>query len=481
MSDRTAWRLGLAALATAAICAAAALPTLTPLKGVMLLLITGIGGITLRFARRYLDRAPRIPRFVAWYLATVTAAALVVLTDNLVALALAWTATSLSLHQLLTFAEGRPAAEVAAHKKFLLSRIADLAVGAAVILFIRAFGTASLPDILTQGAAMRVLPTEVVVAAVLLTGGVILRSAQLPFHGWLIQVMEAPTPVSALLHAGIVNLGAYVMIATGPLVGRVAAAQTLLLLVGAFTAVGASLVLLTRGSIKGALAWSTCAQMGFVLFECGLGAYDLALLHLLAHALYKANAFLGSGGTVARRAVRAPRASAPGAMRWTMAFLLAALLVGGVAALTWGDAATRPAMLVGAVILTLALVPTLATGLRRDAWRTPVLIAVGTPLAYGLWHALLTPLVPALPPLVAATAAVIIATCAFLALFAVQLTLIERPHDATLRAVYPHAVAGFHLDDLFTRLTFRVWPPRLTPLRPESRMATPALVIERAA
>lgn len=481
MSDRTAWRLGLASLATAAILAIAALPSLPPLKGVMLLLITGIGGVTLRFSRRYLDGAPRIPRFVAWFLATVAAASLVVLTDNVAVLALAWTTTSLALHQLLTFAEGRPAAEIAAHKKFILSRIADVAVGSAVILLARTFGTLSLTDILAQAARVPALPTETTAAAVLLAGGVILRSAQLPFHGWLIQVMEAPTPVSALLHAGIVNLGAYVMIATGPLVGRVAAAQTLLLLVGAFTAVGASLVLLTRGSVKGALAWSTCAQMGFVLFECGLGAYDLALLHLLAHALYKANAFLGSGGIVVRSVVRAPRAAAPGALRWTLGLWIAAAIVGGVSALTWGDAFSRPAMLVSAVILTLALVPTLATGLRRHAWRTPVFIGVGTPLAYGLWHALMAPLVPALPPLVAGTVAVIVATCAFLALFAFQVAIIERPHDAILRAVYPHAVAGFHLDDLFTRLTFRLWPPRLTPLRPESRMATPTLVIERAA
>jgi NAD(P)H-quinone oxidoreductase subunit 5 len=106
---------------------------------------------------------------------------------------------------------------------------------------------------------------------------------------------------------------------------------------------------------------------------------------------------------------------------------------------------------------------------------------VGMPLIYGAWHAVVTPLAPALPPMVAATSVVIVTVCAFIALFAVQLMLIERPHDALLRAIYPHASAGFHLDDLFTRLTFRIWPPRLTPLRPESRMAKPMLAIERAA
>lgn len=481
MSDRTAWRLGLTALAIAPILALAALATLTPLQGVMLLLVTLVGGVTLRFSRRYLDGAPRIPYFVGWFVATIAAASLVVVTDSIAVLALAWTATSLSLHQLLTFSEGRPAAEVAAHKKFILSRIADLAVGTAMVLLARTFGTVSLSDILAQAARVPVLPSVVTAAGVLLAFGVILRSAQLPFHGWLIQVMEAPTPISALLHAGIVNLGAYVLIATGPLLGRIVAAQTLLVIVGALTAVGASLVLLTRGNVKGALAWSTCAQMGFVLFECGLGAYDLALLHLLAHALYKANAFLSSGGVVARQVVRAPRASSPGALRWIVGLVTSAGIVGAGAAMTWGDPFSRPAMLVSAVILTLGLVPTLATGLRRGAWQTPLLIAVGTPLAYGLWHTLMAPLVPALPTLAVSMAVVIVATCTFLALFAVQLMLIERPHDATLRAIYPHALAGFHLDDLFTRMTFRVWPPQLTPVRPESRMASPTLVIERAA
>lgn len=481
MSDRTAWRLGLSVLAAAPLLALVALPTLAPLQGAMLLLITLVGGVTLRFSRRYLDGAPRIPAFVGWFLATIAAATLVVVTDNIMVLALAWTTTSLALHQLLTFAQGRPAAEIAAHKKFILSRCADLTVAAAMLLLARTFNTLSLADIIAQASIMPVLPTSVTAAGVLLATGVILRSAQLPFHGWLIQVMEAPTPVSALLHAGIVNLGAYVLIATGPLLGRVVASQTLLVVVGAITAVGASLVLLTRGSIKGALAWSTCAQMGFVLFECGLGAYDLALLHLLAHALYKANAFLNSGGVVARQAVRAPRTTAPGVVRWAAGAVAAAAIVGAVAALSWGDAFARVPMWISAMILTMAIVPTLAKGLRAGSWRTPLLVAVGTPLAYGLWHALMLPLVPALPPLVAATGAVALAVAGFVALFAVQVTLIEQPQDALLRALYPHAVAGFHLDDVFTRMTFRLWPPDLTPVRPESRMAAPALVLEKAA
>ncbi len=134
----------------------------------------------------------------------------------------------------------------------------------------------------------------------LLAFAAILKTAQLPLHGWLIQVMEAPTPVSALLHAGVVNMGGFVLLRVAELIGLVPSAQWLLVIVGSLTAVLAGMVMLTRISIKVRLAWSTCAQMGFMLMEIGLGLYELALLHLVAHSLYKAYAFLSSGEAVER-------------------------------------------------------------------------------------------------------------------------------------------------------------------------------------
>lgn len=478
MSNPTAWRLGLAAAAAGPLLTLAAFPLLTPLQRVMLLLVTVVGGVTLRFSRRYLDGAPRVGRYVAWHLATLAAAATVVIAHDLIVLGLAWTATSLSLHQLLTWQAGRPAAEIAAHKKFLLSRIADLAVAAAVVLLVRAFGTSAIPAILAQAQALPALPATVPLAGVLLAFGVILRSAQLPFHGWLIQVMEAPTPVSALLHAGIVNLGAYVMIALSPLMGQLTAAQVLLAVVGAATAILAALVQLTRASVKGALAWSTCAQMGFVLFECGIGAYDLALLHVVAHALYKAHAFLSSGGAVQRQTVRLRSTSAPTTLRWGLATVAAFTIVLGIAALTWGDLLVRPALVASAVILALAVTPLLA---HATSWRPAAPIAIGLPLAYAAWHALFTPLVPAAPAAGLAPLLLGLLVAGFAALLVVQAIVTTQPQAALSRALYPHASAGFHLDDLFTRLTFRVWPPTITPTETLVRRIAPARVVERAA
>ncbi|XLM23048.1 NADH-quinone oxidoreductase subunit L, partial [Chromobacterium piscinae] len=111
-----------------------------------------------------------------------------------------------------------------------------------------------------------------------------IKTAQLPFHGWLTQVMEAPTPISALLHAGVVNLGGIVLIKAAPLLQTAPPANLLLMLWGGASALLCCLVMLTRISVKLRLAWSTCAQMGFMLLEIGMGRYSLALLHLLAHS-----------------------------------------------------------------------------------------------------------------------------------------------------------------------------------------------------
>ena len=227
-----------------------------------MLLVAFVGWVIVRYSQTYLQGERRELHYVRWLLATLATVLVVVATDHLLVLALAWTATSLTLHHLLTFFGDRPAAVVAAHKKFIVARLADVGMLGATALLWVAYGTPHIHAMLAQASGAP-LPGSVQLAVVLLACTAVLKCAQLPFHGWLIQVMEEPTPVSALLHA-------------------------------------AALVMTTRISIKVMLAWSTCAQMGFMLMQCGLGAWDMALLHLLAHSLYKAHAFLGAGGAVRR-------------------------------------------------------------------------------------------------------------------------------------------------------------------------------------
>ena len=172
------------------------------------------------------------------------------------------------------------------------------------------------------------------IAVLLVVLAALLKTAAFPLHGWLTEVMEAPTPVSALLHAGIINAGGLLLIRLAEPVQANPAAMTLLVMLGGFSALFGALVMLTQSAVKTALAWSTVAQMGFLLLQCGLGLWPLALLHIVAHSLYKAHGFLASGGAV--RAVAEIRRPGPVAVpdlkAVARAFALALLLYGAVAA-----------------------------------------------------------------------------------------------------------------------------------------------------
>lgn len=124
------------------------------------------------------------------------------------------------------------------------------------------------------------------------------KSAQFPFHFWLPETMETPTPVSALMHAGVINAGGFLIIRLSPIMAYAELASTLLAIIGAFTAVYGSLVMMTQNNIKKKLAYSTMAQMGMMMFACGIGAYSVALFHILAHSLYKAHAFLSTASVI---------------------------------------------------------------------------------------------------------------------------------------------------------------------------------------
>ncbi|MBI3567784.1 MAG: NADH-quinone oxidoreductase subunit L [Gemmatimonadetes bacterium] len=432
---------------------------------VMLCLVTSIAALILRFSRRYLDGEAGQARYVRWLLATMAAASLLVVTNDLLVLAVAWLASSVALHQLLTFYDTRPQALIAAHKKFLFGRVADVAIFAAIALLWRATGTLEIDAIDAWATAAAVIPGSVKLAGLLLAAGVVVRAAQLPFHGWLIQVMEAPTPVSALLHAGIVNIGGFVLIRLSGLMVLLDGAQWLLVMVGTVTALLAALVMTTRVSIKVALAWSTCAQMGFMLLECGLGAYGLALLHLVAHSLYKAHAFLSSGRAVEEQSLRrmTPAAASDSPVRWALA-AAGGFAVVATLGLAFGiGVRSDPALLAMAPIVALALAPLLRRAAEGGAARALRLGGGAITLAalYAGWHALVGRLMPAAPGASSSELLRIgFVAVAFVLLYALQVAIATRPTGRLARTLYPACFAGFYLDEMMTRLTFKIWPPR---------------------
>ncbi|MEZ4393327.1 MAG: NADH-quinone oxidoreductase subunit L [Polyangiales bacterium] len=431
----------------------------------MLLLVTSLAVVIARFSRSYLDGDPGAARYARALLATLSAVTTLVVANHLLLLAAAWTATSVALHQLLTFYD-RPAALLAAHKKFLVSRLADACLLGAIALTHRCVGSLDLDAVYAWSATHAARSPAMQLAAGLFALAACLKSAMLPFHGWLTQVMEAPTPVSALLHAGVVNLGGLLMIRLAPVMTHAPGAQALLVVVGMTTALIAALITTTRVSVKVALAWSTCAQMGFMLAQCGLGAWHLALLHLLAHSLYKAHAFLSAGG-----AVEAWRLGALSPARAPVT--LAALARGAAISLTVTAGALAVAALAGralplevaasALLFALSLAPSLG------ADRALLLRAAGVAGMYFAWHALAA---RALPPAGAPSAlGWAFVAAGFTALFAVQSVLAARPRGGLARALHPWLFAGMHLDEAFTRITFRAWPPRLRPHASDARVA----------
>ena len=430
----------------------------------MLGLITTLGWVIVRFSRGYLQGEPAQPRYIAALLTTLACASLVALSNHLALLAIGWMATSLSLHRLLTYYPDRPWALIAAHKKFLVSRLAEVCLASVLLLIGLELGTLSIPAIASAVREPATLPLTLQAAAVLLAMAVVLKSAQLPVHGWLIQVMEAPTPVSALLHAGVVNLGGFVLIRMAPLMSAVPAAQALLVVVGGITAVVAALVMTTRISVKVKLAWSTCAQMGFMLVECGLGLYELALLHILAHSVYKAHAFLAAAGTVADTRLRrlAPLAMVSSAPRqWGGAVVAVALVAGS--AWAWSQvspAAQFPWALVGIAGIGLAPVASGVRGGRlMDLWRTaaPAVALAQLPV---LWHLLLATAHLGAPRPASSVLLSWTAVCGVV-LFVVQSHVAAGPRSRLARQLYRWCYAGLYLDERFTRWTFRAWPLRL--------------------
>ncbi|HVO00109.1 MAG TPA: NADH-quinone oxidoreductase subunit L, partial [Steroidobacteraceae bacterium] len=250
-------------------------------------LVQWLGTVIGAFSSRYLQGERNQKRYMAALGGVLAAVHLLLLAGHWLVLIAAWAGVGFALQRLLCFYDDRPFALLAAHKKRLSDRLADaLLVGAAALAWIGT-GSGSFAALWRHLGPGAPASPAVQLGALLLALAVVLRTALLPVHGWLIQVMEAPTPVSALLHAGVVNLGGFVLIRFAPLLQAVPAARWLLVGIGLTTALLAGLVTLTRVSIKVRLAWSTVAQMGFMVMECGLGLYTLALLHLIGHSLYK--------------------------------------------------------------------------------------------------------------------------------------------------------------------------------------------------
>ncbi len=431
---------------------------LDPLSITMALLVSFLSAVVTRYSVNYLGGDARQGYFCKWLAVTSGCVLVLVLSGNLLAFTLAWIATSLSLHQLLTFFGDRPAARGAARKKFLISRLGEACIVGALILTWHCHGTWDFHQLFALAespGAGGTHPALCGATSLLLVLGAILKSAQFPFHSWLPETMETPTPVSALMHAGIINAGGFLVVRLSPIIVLSPAALNVLAVVGTFTALFASAVMLTQTSVKRSLAYSTIAQMGFMMLQCGLGAFALAILHIVAHSLYKAYAFLSSGSIVQMSKSAWTPSGRPGAHP----VILAAILFTAIS-ITWGIGSlfgltvNHGAFLLGSVF-TMA-VAYLLWNLWSSSHRWG-LIGAGlglsslAALSYFTLHAvfewLLAPSLPHYAPPRAAWELGVMALIAllFLALLVLQSQLPAWSGARLGQALYVHASRGFYL------------------------------------
>ncbi|WP_293906015.1 NADH-quinone oxidoreductase subunit L [Phenylobacterium sp.] len=434
---------------------------LDALSVAMNLLVSFIGWVVVRYAGTYLDGEARQGAFTGWLCMTLASVLLMVVAGNLAQLVLAWIATSLCLHRLLLFYPDRVAAQRAARKKFITARLADVALIVAAVMLTVAYGSTDIAAILSAarhgtggGLAM--------VAAGLLGLAALLKSAQFPTHGWLTEVMEAPTPVSALLHAGVINAGGFLLIRFADVMLLAPGVLAVLVLTGGLTALFGGLVMLTQPAVKTSLAWSTVAQMGFMILECGLGLFPLALLHIVAHSLYKAHAFLASGSAVETIAAnrRPGPVAIPKAGAVMRAFLLA-LAIYAVVGLGFGFQHKSPQAIALGAILIFGVAYMLAQGLAdaapRALTRRTVVYAVATSLGYFALQALAVWLTagllpPAPPPGPLQWALIVLAVTSFGLVAVVQAMFPLWAYHPAAAGLRVHLSNGFYANAVFDRL-----------------------------
>jgi len=271
--------------------------------GAILLLLTSVVGLIVQsFASRSLAGDPRATRFhmLAAVLASTTSLVGVAATGS--GLALAWVATSVTLVALLGHKAPWPAAVRSQRLTARSFAVGDVALLIGVLVAMIAVGDIDLRLIGAEAAALEAesvasISALSIVAFLLVVAG-IARSALVPLHAWLPSTLAAPTPVSALLHAGVINGAGVLLIRFSPVFASSVSAMSLAFVVGILTALFATAVMLVRTDVKGGLVWSTSGQMGFMVMQLGVGAFAAALFHIVGHALYKATMFLGAGGAI---------------------------------------------------------------------------------------------------------------------------------------------------------------------------------------
>ena len=277
------------------------------LTAVMLVVVTVVSCAVHFYSIGYMSHDPSIPRFFS-YLSLFTFFMLMLVTsDNFLQLFFGWEGVGLASYLLIGFWYEKPSANAAAIKAFLVNRVGDFGFALGIMGVFMLYGTVSFDAVFdaTPGKAAATIEFlggqyhALTVLCLLLFVGAMGKSAQLGLHTWLPDAMEGPTPVSALIHAAtMVTAGVFMVARLSPMFEYSPSALAVVTVVGASTALFAATVGVCQNDIKRVIAYSTCSQLGYMFFACGVSAYAAGIFHLFTHAFFKALLFLGAGSVI---------------------------------------------------------------------------------------------------------------------------------------------------------------------------------------
>ncbi|WP_457206104.1 NADH-quinone oxidoreductase subunit L [Nocardioides sp. P5_C9_2] len=270
-----------------------------PLSALFLLLITGVGALIHVYSIAYMEHDDRRRRFFGYLNLFVAAMLVLVLSANYLGLFLGWEGVGLASYLLIGFWQHKRSAAAAAKKAFVINRVGDIGLSLAIAVMFATFGTTDFAAIsaVSGDASQGTLNA----LGLLLLLGACGKSAQVPLQAWLLDAMEGPTPVSALIHAAtMVTAGVYLVVRSNFIYELAPAAQTVVVIVATVTLLWGAILGCAKDDIKKALAGSTMSQIGYMMLAAGLGVagYPFAIFHLLTHGFFKANMFLGAGSVM---------------------------------------------------------------------------------------------------------------------------------------------------------------------------------------
>jgi len=263
----------------------------------MMMVVSVVSTVVHVYSVGYMAHDKGFNRFFSYLSAFVFSMMVLVMSDNFLGLFIGWEGVGLCSWLLIGFWYHKESATWAANEAFIMNRIADLAMLIGIFMLYWNLGSLQYDVVFANIAT---LPMHIITwIGIFLFIGAMGKSAQFPLHTWLADAMEGPTPVSALIHAAtMVTAGVYLVVRANPIYSLIPEVGTAIASLGAFVAMFAATMALVNRDMKRIIAYSTLSQLGYMFVAAGLGAYWVALFHLMAHAFFKALLFLGAGNVM---------------------------------------------------------------------------------------------------------------------------------------------------------------------------------------